>query len=303
MNKKISLSALCYILAVLVSSHTLASETAPVGKQDSEPVSIVKQPEKKLWETSLESSWFNGSTIHGTGGELSMTELKAAFTRRFLPNPLVGISAGIQYSLKEFEAPQTARLPESLQRLSIIMGGEYHSSDDLTYGFRLSPGISSDNIHFDASDIRVPVALHATYKMSRKLSLTGGVAYTGHKHSAPLLPLIGIRYLPTEQWFLALGLPRTAVVYKPNRETDIFVAGEFSGGEYRLHDPSIGADIVSYRDYRLLAGAETGLSPYVRVGIAGGYAFAREFDFYEGNRRDVQLDNALFGRLTIKLFW
>ena len=303
MNFKASFSAICCILTVFVSSHALTKEIDAVEKQQDNVLSITKQPQRALWESSVETTWLTGSRIHGTGDDMTMVELKAGFTKRFRRNPHVELSTGVHYSLREIDAPEAARLPESLQTLSLNMGGEYRSSDSLTLGFRLSPGVSSDFKSFDMHDFRVPVALHATFQMSQKLSLLGGVAYTGQNHSIPVLPVIGIRYLPAEQWSLVLGFPRTGVIYKPNGKTELYVAGEFSGGEYRLHTPSMGAAIISYRDYRVLTGAETELFPFVRVGIAGGYAFAREFVFYEGNRSNVHLDGAPFGRLMIKFLW
>lgn len=274
-----------------------------VEQQDRDVPAIAGQPQKSLWETSVETTRLSGSTINGSGGDLTMFELKAGFIRRFRINPQVALSTGVNYAFREIDAPEATRLPESLQALSVNLGGEYRSSDSLTLGFRVSPGISSDFQSFASSDIRVPVALHAMYQISKKLSLLGGVAYTGQNHSIPVIPVIGIRYLPAEQWTLALGFPRTGIIYKVNSTTDFFVAGEFSGGEYRLHEPSLGADIISYRDYRLLAGAETRLLPFASLGIAGGYAFAREFVFYAGDRSNVHLDGAPFGRLAIKFLW
>jgi len=73
--------------------------------------------------------------------------------------------------------------------------------------------------------------------------------------------------------------------------------------EYHLHDPSIGANYISYRDYRTLTGADIQLFPFVKLGISGGYAFARKFVFYERNRNDVNLDGAPFGRLDVMFTW
>ncbi|HCE69322.1 MAG: hypothetical protein A2X82_08845 [Geobacteraceae bacterium GWC2_55_20] len=303
MKIKLSVSAFCCIFAVLVSSYSLAQKIDEAEEQNGDVLSIAKRPQKSLWETSVETTWLPGSAIRGAGSDLSMVEVKAGFTKRFRINPKVELSTGVNYSLREIDAPETARLPGSLQTLSLNLGGEYHSSDSLTLGFRASPGVSSDFVSLNTNDIRLPVAFHATYQMSPKLSFIGGVAYTGQNHSIPVLPVIGVLYFPAEQWALALGFPRTGVIYKPDRKTEVFVAGEFSRGEYRLHDTSVGADIISYRDYRVLTGAEIQLFPFIRLGISGGYAFAREFVFYEGNRSKMYLDGAPFGRLVVKLFW
>jgi hypothetical protein len=303
MNIKVSFSALCCILAVFVSSYALAQEMDEVESQNGDVLSIAREPQNARWESSAETTWLPASATHGAGGDVTMGEVKAGFTRRFSVNPRLELSAGVHYSLKEIDAPDTARLPGSLQGLSVNLGGEYRTGDRLTLGLRVSPGISSDFKSFAAGDVRVPVALHARYRVSGALTLMGGIAYTGQDHSTPVMPVIGVLYLPSEKWTLALGFPRTGVMFRPNEKTELFVAGEFSRGEYRLHDPALGADVISYRDYRALTGAEIRLLPSVKLGISGGYAFARRFVFSEGDRSDLNLDGAPFGRVEVKCFW
>jgi hypothetical protein len=290
-------------MTVIASTHALAQEIDEVEKQDGDILSIAEKPRKSPWETSVETTWLPGSTVRSTGGDLSMGEVKAGITRRYTINPKLELSTGLNYSLREIDAPESAHLPGSLQTLSVNVGGEYHTSDRLTLGFRVSPGLSGDFTAFDSNDVRVPVALNATYRASRALTLMGGIAYTGENHSFPVLPVIGVLYTPTKEWAFALGFPRTGVMYRPDKKTEFFVAAEFSGGEYHLHDPSIGANYISYRDYRALTGANIQLFPFVKLGISGGYAFARKFVFYEGDRSDVNLDGAPFGRLEVKFTW
>jgi len=88
-------------------------------------------------------------------------------------------------------------------------------------------------------------------------------------------------YLPSEKWAFALGFPRTGVVFKPNRVTNLFVAGEYTNGEYRLHDSSIGADIISYRDFRALAGIN------IRIHHASSWGYPADMRF-PGNSNSMR---------------
>lgn len=302
---RVLFSAICCIITVVASSHALAQEVNEVEKLNGDVLSLAERPQRSPWEASVETTWLPGSRVHDIGGDLTMGEVKVGFARRFSISPQFELSTGLHYSLREIDAPDAARLPESLHALSVNMGGEYRASDSLTLGISVSPGLSSDFKSFATNDVRVPVSLHAKYQMSKALSLLGGIAYTGEKqnHSSPVLPVIGVLYLPSEKWEFALGFPRTGVVFKPNKETELFVAGEFSRGEFQLHDSSIGADSISYRDYRALAGAEIQLFPFAKLGISGGYAFARKFVFDEGDRSDINLDGAPFGLLAVKFTW
>lgn len=302
MNIKSSLSAVSCLLMVIVSSRALAQETDEVGKQNGDVFSIARQ-QRPPWDAFAETTWLPGSTIHGTGGDLGMGEVKIGFSRRLAISRQFELSTGLRYSLREIDAPEAAHLPESLHSVSLNVGGEYRTTDKLKLGFMISPGLSGDFKSITANDIRVPVALHAKYQMSETVSFLGGIAYTGQNHSLPVMPMVGLMYLPSEKWAFALGFPRTGVVFKPNRVTNLFVAGEYTNGEYRLHDSSIGADIISYRDFRALAGINIRIHHAVKLGLSGGYAFSRKFVFYEGARDDVNLNSAPFGRFEVKFSW
>jgi hypothetical protein len=150
-----------------------------------------------------------------------MGEAKVDFSHRFGIDPKLDLSAGLRYSLRAIDAPDSANLPDALHALSLDLGAVYHADDRLTLGIRVSPGLGSDFRGFSGGDIRVPVALHAGFQASRTLSLAGGIAYTGLNHSYPVMLILGLVYIPSEQWIFALGFPRTGVMYKPDRKTDL----------------------------------------------------------------------------------
>ena len=206
MNMRVLFSAICCIITVVASSRAPAQEVNEVGKQNCDVFSLAERPQRSPWEASVETTWLPGSRVHDIGGDLTMGEVKVGFDGRFSISPQFELSTGLHYSLREIDAPEAARLPESLHALSVNLGGEYRASDSLTLGIMVSPGLSSDFKSFATNDVRVPVSLHAKYQMSKALSLLGGIAYTGQNHSFPVLPVIGVLYLPSEKWAFALGL-------------------------------------------------------------------------------------------------
>ncbi|KAB0664053.1 hypothetical protein F6V25_14700 [Oryzomonas japonica] len=303
MTMKVAFSTLCCLITVAASSCALAQDTDEVTKPVKEAVAASVRPERPLTEATVDTTWLPASKIRSTGGDLTMGEVKAGFSRRFVVTPQLDLSAGMNYSLREIDAPDSARLPDALHLISLNLGAEYHVNKALTLGLRISPSVASDFTGFTGSDIRVPVAAHAGFQVSRSLFLLGGLAYTGMNRSYPVLPVLGLVYTPTEQWTFALGFPRTGAIYRPDKDTELFAGGEFAGGEYQLHDPALGAKVITYRDYRAVAGAEIRICSFAKLGIAGGYAFARKFVFYDSNRADMNLDGAPFGRAALKLAW
>ena len=57
-----------------------------------------------------------------------------------------------------------------------------------------------------------------------------------------------------------------------------------------MHDPTIGANIVSYRDYRAVTGIKWVLSSVIELSVAGGILpLGRKFVFRDGTRDDVDV--------------
>ncbi|KAA0894313.1 hypothetical protein [Oryzomonas rubra] len=303
MNMKVTFSIICGMIAVVASSCALAQETDTVNKAGKEALALPLGRPLPSMEVNVDTAWLPASRVRSTGGDVTMGEVKADVTRRFVATPQLGLSAGVNYSLREIDAPDSARLPDALHVLALNLGAEYHVNEALTLGLRISPSVASDFKAFTGSDIRVPVAAHAGFQVSRSLFLLGGIAYTGMNRSYPVLPVLGLVYTPVEQWTFALGFPRTGVIYRPDKGTELYAGAEFSGGEYQLHDAALGAGDVSYQDYRAVAGADIRVCSFAKLGIAGGYAFARKFVFYDSNRADMNLDGAPFGRVALKLAW
>ena len=105
-----------------------------------------------------------------------MEEVKASVTERFSITPRLQVSAGARYSLRQIDAPESARLPESLQSVSVNLGGEYRATDRVSLGVKIAPGLSGDLTAVDSKDVTVPVVLHARGRLTDKLVLFGGLA-------------------------------------------------------------------------------------------------------------------------------
>jgi len=301
---------------ILVCLMTLMATSPVLGLEDSNvrdngysnssgdsPPSSTKQAQPPQWDAFTRTTALAGSGVNGYGGNLSMVETDVGFARRFEVNSRFELSSGLHYSLKNIDAPEDTRLPTSLHRFALNMSGAYRINDNFSLNLMVSPGLSGDFKVITSSDIRVPVAFHARYRVTPKLTIAGGLMYAIGNHELPLLPIIGAMYQLSEKWTLALAFPRTGIMLKPNKTTEYYIGAEFSGGEYRLHDASKGANIISYWDYRAIAGLKWKLSPIIELGVAGGYSFSRKFVFRESERDDVNVNDAPFGRVELKFMW
>lgn len=297
------LAALCFLALALAPGHAPAADAAASAGRGGASYAGTGGEQPPVWDARLETTWIPASEVRASGTKVSMESLRFGLQRQFSLTPRLDISTGLRYSLTRISAAHAARLPASLHSLAATFRGEYDLSDDLGLNFSVSPGLRGDFKAIGASDVRVPIALYAVYQTSERLSLLGGLSYTLGNRRSSFFPVAGVVYRPFPKWTLELGFPRTAVIFQPRETAQYYLGGNFTAGEYRLHDSSRAARILSYRDYRLLAGGLWTLSTRVKVGLSGGYALARKFILYDGNREDVPMKSAPFGRLEIRVAW
>lgn len=255
------------------------------------------------WNASLEMNLLPAARTGQGGGEVAAHELKTEVTRHYRIASRFQLSSGLRYALTRLDAPAELSLPDSLHSLSLALGAHFATDRQWLFGLHLSPGASGDFRGGALREVRVPVAAFARYQAGPALAVTAGVAYTGQEHLLPVVPLLGVLYLPSERWSLALGFPQTGIRYRGAGGVAYFWGAEFSGGEYRLHDASAGAKVVAYRDLRSVAGAELPLSRGTVLALSAGYAGGRRFDFYEGERALLRPGAVPFGRAELRYAW
>ena len=279
------------------SADTSANEAAK------ELLAAEEQTALHPWNASVDLTWFPDSNIRNTGGKIGMQEVEATFGRSYLLFTDFTLSTVFAYSLKKLDAPDSARLPEELHTLSVKFGVNYQLNRNTALTFLVTPSLNGDFKEIGANDIRTQLGIMGRYHMSAKLTLLAGLIYQQGYKSFPVLPVIGAIYRPNEQWTLSLAAPRPGVTYSPSQTSSYYIGGEFAGSEYQLHDASLGAQIINYRDFRALAGAEYLLFSAIKVNIAGGYDFDRKFVFYDSSREDVNIDDGPFARVGVSLVW
>jgi len=255
------------------------------------------------WNASADLTWLPGSDIKGTGGKLGMQEFESRFGRSCLISPKLSIATDFAYSLKSIDAPASARLPESLHTLSVGLTGNYQVKENLGLTLLVRPSLNGDFKSIGTEDIRTQIGMLGMYHSSQKLTFLAGLIYLQGNEAIPVLPVVGVIYRPNEQWTFSTVAPRPSIKFSPNRTSSYYIGGEFSGTEYRLHDDSLDAEEIRYRDLRALAGAEFLLFSALKLDLAGGYAFDRKFVFYDSSRSDVSIDDGPFAKLGLSLVW
>lgn len=161
-------------------------------------------------------------------------------------------------------------------------------------------GYYSDLEQGDSEAVRVSGRALGVYESSPTAKWILGVAYL-NRAGASVLPVAGAILEPSPDLRLELIFPKPRIAWRlansqPGDERWAYVGGEFGGGIWSITRPSTGQlDLLSYSDWRLLAGFERKITNGLSRRFELGYVFKRELD-YDSGTPDVSLDDTLFVR-------
>ena len=294
------------VIQVLCATPGLAEEDSPSESARELMAPVPDEQSRRPWEAAVDGVWLPRSDSSDAGGRVGMSEAKVKMARSFQVTGRLSLTPEITYSELQVSAPFAARLPESLQTVSLGLRGDYRWSPKLSYSLLFAPGLAGDFRQIGADDLRVRLGFSARYNASDRLTLLGGLIYQEGYRSLPVFPIIGALYRPNERWTISFAAPRPGVSYARSRDLRLHLGAEFFGGEYQLHEARLGAQVIRYRDFRALGGAEFTVFKQLKGDFAAGYAFARRFTFYDAfdaTRQGIRVAAGLFGRAGLKLDW
>jgi hypothetical protein len=142
-----------------------------------------------------------------------------------------------------------------------------------------------------------------SYSYENGITVIGGFIYRFGYHSMPLLPVVGLTYQPDPHWRIDLTAPRPGVTFISSQRLSFFLAGDFVNDEYGLHDDTVRAGSLTYRDYKILCGVDYLPANSAKLSAAVGYAFDRSIEFHDTTRQTLRLDDVPFVRLSLDLAW
>jgi hypothetical protein len=256
-----------------------------------------------VWNVQMSVGHLPSADLHGTSGDVAITDYRLKFARSLKADERLTLTLGGGYGLKHIDASSSAALPQDLQALFIEAGAKYRISDRSFASIKLSPGFYSDFKDLGDDDLRMPLLALGGYSFENGLTVVGGFIYRFGYHASRFIPALGFSYQPDQYWRIDLVAPRPAVTYFASRQLQLFVAGDFASEEYELKDRSLGAKAIKYSELKAMAGVTYLPVPAVRISTSFGYAFERQFTFFDGHRPDLQVDDAPFLRVSLDVGW
>ncbi len=166
-------------------------------------------------------------------------------------------------------------------------------------------GQYSDFDSGDADAFRITGQAFAVYEKTPGKKWIVGVVYL-NREGLRIIPAAGLIYQPDPDTKWEAILPRPRVAWRlpdANVQSDdqrwIYLGGELGGGVWSIRRPLAQMqDVITYNDYRILAGYERKIIGGWSRRFEAGYVFARELQFTSATP-DVSLEDSLFMRVGL----
>lgn len=277
---------------------SIQGEVESIAEEKTEAVSL------DLFE--IESSYVLGSDLHGNGnfGDQDAIQSSFSYGHRILLNGHLYLHLGIDCSRFDF-SPTGAPVPGHLQSVAAVIGVDYMHNNDVGAFIQVKPGFYTES-DFGRASFDAPITLGRIFVLQpERLYLFTGINAAFLRGRFPVLPLVGVIWMPNEKWKVLGILPEPRVIYSHNDKIDFWAGGELMGGSFRtdrndaIFPTKLNGAQVDYSEYRVGGGFIYSPCPNVSIDLGGGYSIRREFDFYRADIK-YKADGAPYLRVEFK---
>lgn len=215
-------------------------------------------------------------------------------------NAELKVMGGLSFTDDQFDLKGAVPLPGHLEGFGLNLGAVKDLGQGWSVLAMMHTGFYGDTLAVSGKTFNIGGLLSVEREFSPDFAMSLGVGASerGHYHT---LPAIGLRWNFAPDWTLAVGFPRTGLLYRVSSVLSLNAGLQFQGGTYYVgtaRGPGLGNTYLDYRELRVGGGLEYKFTPAIGASIGGGVAANRKFDYYE---RNDQLDGKAAPYLTADL--
>ncbi|WP_254509623.1 hypothetical protein [Anatilimnocola floriformis] len=205
-----------------------------------------------------------------------------------------GLVAGV--NIHWLSGPVQTDMPPRLFDFQIGWQKRKWVTDSFGYDVAARVGAFSDFEGSAREGVRFPSHAVGYYRWDSQIDFVFGVDYL-NRDDIQILPVAGVILTPRDDLRLELVFPHPRVELRVSPQRAIYLAGELGGGTWAIERANNAADVVTYRDLRLLFGISERTEKGGETGIEIGYVFDRDLSYRSGNG-DYAPGSTLLIRLT-----
>ena len=291
--------------AFLVAPHAQAGmevddKTAVASSQiatDAVPLDLFKIEQAYIFESDLNHG--------GSLGKQDEIHNEFEYGHRIQLRGNVYLHLGVSYERYDFGSTN-APVPNHLQSLAGVVGVDIMHGKDVGAFIEFRPGFYTQN-DFGISSFDVPITVGRIFVLETdKLYLFGGAYVSFLRGGYPVIPLLGVIWIPNDKVRLMGVLPEPKLIYSPTDKLDLWLGGELVGGSFRtdrndgIRPTKLNGAQVDFSDYRAGVGLTYELAKNCSLDLAGGYSIERHFAFHRAGE-NYRTDPSPFVRLQLKV--
>lgn len=249
-------------------------DRSQTGKDDEWSVELAAEY-GYVWSANLSN---NQGKINEQSGIIGLLGSKR------LDEGCVGI-VGANWQIFTFGFDGSMPLPENLQGLNAIFGGDFEISPEWFMRIQVEPGIYGTWNYINWHNVNMPAVFAWTNILNAEfqwfIALRADVF-----QFFPVIPVPGIRWQPTKEWLFNLSAPKPTVNYAFDEEVNLFAGGEILGVTGRLpsddsgtyENKSLAGALINYFEARVGAGVNWSFTEGVSLQGEAGAMVWRTFD-------------------------
>ena len=214
------------------------------------------------------------------------------------------VHVGFAYNRYDFGSTN-APVPNHLQSLAGVVGIDIMHGADVGAFIQVRPGFYTQN-DVGISSFDAPITLGQIFVLQPdKLYFFGGAYAAFLKGGFPVLPLIGVIWIPSEKVRLMGVLPEPKLIYSPTKKLDLWVGGEIVGGSFRtdhnndIRPKKLNGTQVDFSDYRAGVGLAYAVTGSFTLDVGAGYSIQRHFAFHRAGE-NYRTDPSPYVNLELK---
>ena len=239
------------------------------------------------WSVELAAEYgyvWNASLSNGQGNVNEESGVVALLGSKRLDEGCVGI-VGANWQIFTFGFDGSMPLPENLQGLNAIFGGDFEISPDWFMRIQVEPGVYGTWNNINWHNVNMPAVFAWTNILNAEfqwfIALRADIF-----QFFPVLPVPGIRWQPEKEWLFNLSAPKPTVNYAVDEEVNLFAGGEILGVTARLpsndsgtyNNRSLAGALINYFEARLGAGVNWTFTEGVSLQGEAGAMVWRTYD-------------------------
>src|SRR5262245_9359280 len=220
----------------------------------------------------------------GSFGKQSELQNEFEYGHRLLLSGNLYLHLGLTYNRYDFGST-AAPVPNHLQSMAAVFGIDYMHGTEVGAFFKVQPGFYTQS-DIGISSFDVPITLGRIFTVQEKKFYIFGGAYASFlRGGSPVLPLVGVIWIPSDNVRLLGVLPTTRFIYSATKKIDLWVGGEIVGGAFRtdrndnIQPTKLSGATVNFSDYRAAVGFVYTMSDSFKVNLDAGCSVQRQFDF------------------------